>query len=66
MEAAPSQQGPKKPETGQCNLDKAAINLNGLRDVCRNELVRLLAVRDQNDLSFALEKITNDALNTFY
>lgn len=34
-----------KPDTGQCNLDKAAINLNAIRDVCRTELTRLLAVR---------------------
>lgn len=34
-----------KPDTGQCNLDRAAINLNALRDVCRTELTRLLSVR---------------------
>jgi hypothetical protein len=45
------QAGPKKPETGQCNLDRAAINLNACRDVVKDELVHLLSVCPQPSLS---------------
>jgi hypothetical protein len=46
MDPSPPPANKNKAETGQCNLDKASINLNAIRDVCKTELIRLLSSID--------------------
>lgn len=42
MDSAPQK---KKVETGQCNLDRAFINLNAIRDMARDEFIKAMLVR---------------------